>query len=184
MAIPKAKVFWSKRYANTMPKKVWILLPMIFLLPTAAAKLWFLLSWPYVIQETKSWYSSRFMLTILLLPESLALKSTLYRQMWLTVTICLTLLLSKRRSRPEQKLFYWLIPVIRPVLFIHRKKWIWFQQSSANMTWLWSLTRYTVNLFMTALTAALAQCPSLPTTWSSLIRFLNATVPAAPVLAA
>ena len=36
---------------------------------------------PYVIQETKSWYSSRFMLTILLLPESLALKSTLYRQM-------------------------------------------------------------------------------------------------------
>ena len=35
----------------------------------------------YVIQETKSWYSSRFMLTILLLPESSALKSTLYRQM-------------------------------------------------------------------------------------------------------
>ena len=31
--------------------------------------------------ETRSWYSSRFMLTILLLPESLALKSTLYRQM-------------------------------------------------------------------------------------------------------
>ena len=29
----------SKGDANTMPKKVWILLPMIFLLPTAAAKL-------------------------------------------------------------------------------------------------------------------------------------------------